>query len=189
MIVIGGSLGGCEAAQRVLSLLPTSFALPIALVLHRHKESGELLLPVMQQGSPLPVCEPEDKEPIRPGWVYLCPADYHLLIDGDVFSLSTDEPLNFARPSIDVLFDSAAEWKRRSAIAVVLTGSGSDGARGARRIQECGGTVLVQEPKSAAGWWMPAAAIAATAAPQVLSLEQIAQALVNLAGRRGSAGR
>jgi len=186
MIVIGGSLGGCDALRKILKRLPAGFGLPIAAVLHRHRESGDMLVPVVQRGCRLRVSEAEDKEPIKPGRVYLCPADYHLMIDRDYLTLSTDDPVSFARPSVDVLFESAAEWQRQQAIAVILTGSGSDGSRGARRIEEYGGTVLVQDPKDAEGPWMPAAAIAATRSPTVLTLAEIAKKLIAVAAHRGN---
>jgi two-component system chemotaxis response regulator CheB len=184
MIVVGGSLGGCEALREILLRLPADFSLPIAVALHRHRESEDLLAPVVQRGCLLPVREAEDKDPIRGGRVFLAPADYHLLIDRDGFALSTDDPVNFARPSIDVLFESAAEWKQRSAVAVVLTGSGSDGAFGAKRVEERGGAVLVQDPATAAGPWMPAAAIAAVPGARVLSLPEIAAALLEIGAAR-----
>ena len=178
MIVIGGSLGGCEALREVLSRLPAEFPLAIAAVLHRHRDADNLLVPVLQRGSPLPVGDAEDKEPICGGRVYLAPADYHLLIERDAFALSTDEPVNFARPAVDALFESAAEWGGPAVLAVVLSGSGTDGARGAARVEAAGGTVLVQDPGSAPGPWMPAAAVAATGRSRVLGLAAISAALV-----------
>ena len=184
MIVIGGSLGGCDALHEILVRLPASFPLPIAVVLHRHRESEGMLVPILQRGCALPISEAEDKDPIQPGRVYLCPSDYHLLIDHDRVTLSTDDLVNFARPAIDVLFESAAEWYRESAIAVVLTGSGADGAKGARCIEDRGGKVVVQDPNTAEGPWMPAAAIAATESPIVLSLPEIAASLIAFTKRR-----
>jgi two-component system chemotaxis response regulator CheB len=181
MIVVGGSLGGFAALREILIRLPASFGLPLVVALHRHRESGELLVPALQRDCRLPVREAEDKEPIRPGNVYVAPADYHLLIDRDSLALSTDELVNFARPSIDVLFESAAESKNREVVAVVLTGSGSDGARGARRVEDMGGLVIVQDPTTAEGSWMPAAAIGATRRPQVFVLADIADGLVKIA--------
>ncbi len=186
MIVVGGSLGGNGALRRILHRLPRSFPLPMAVVLHRHRDSEDLLVAVMQRGSDLPIAEADDKEPIDGGRVYLAPADYHLLIDRDTFALSTDELVNFARPSVDVLFDSAAEWKQRNVVAVVLSGSGSDGARGARRVEELGGLVIVQDPRSAEGPWMPSAAIAATQRARILEPEGIAEALLAIAAARTS---
>jgi two-component system chemotaxis response regulator CheB len=183
MIVIGGSLGGCAALREVLGRLPADFPLPIAVVLHRHRESEDLLVAVVQRGCALPVGEAEDKEPIRGGRVILAPADYHLLIDEGAFALSTDDLVNHARPSVDALFESAAEWQRQGVMAVVLTGSGSDGARGARRVEERGGTVLVQDPKTAEGLWMPTAALAAAPNARALSLAGIADAMIAFAAR------
>jgi two-component system chemotaxis response regulator CheB len=180
MIVVGGSLGGSAALREILRRLPADFPLPIAVVLHRHRDSEALLVAMLQRGCPLPVCEADDKEPIEGGRVYLAPADYHLLIEQDSFCLSTDDLVNFARPSVDALFESAAEWRHRGVVAVVLSGSGSDGARGARRVEERGGTVLVQDPAAAEGLWMPSAAIAATRQARVLNLQGIAEELVRI---------
>ncbi len=180
MIVIGASLGGCDALREILVRLPASFPQPIAAVLHRHRDSDGMIAPVLQRGCALPVAEVVDKDPIVPGRVYLAPSDYHLLIEGDCFTLSTDELVNFARPAVDVLFESTAEWRRNTATAIVLTGSGSDGAKGACAIENNGGKLFVQDPANAEGPWMPAAAIAATRTPTVLSLPAIAEALLAL---------
>jgi two-component system chemotaxis response regulator CheB len=188
MIVFGGSLGGNAALHEILRRLPPDYPLPIAVVLHRHKESEALLAAVLQRGCALPIGEADDKEPIDAGRVYLAPADYHLLIDRDCFALSTDDLVNFARPSVDVLFASAAEWRQRGVVAVILSGSGSDGASGARRVEECGGNVLVQDPKTAEAPWMPNAAIAATRNPRVLDLAGIADALLKVAAPRPAQG-
>jgi two-component system, chemotaxis family, protein-glutamate methylesterase/glutaminase len=184
MIVIGGSLGGSFAVGRILAGLPPDFAEPIAVVLHRHKESEGIIVPILQRECRLTVSEAEDKEPILPGHVYLCPADYHLMVDDGCFCLSTDDLVSFARPSIDVLFESAAEWHGPSATAIVLSGSGADGSAGARRITERGGRVLVQDPRTAEGRWMPEAAIAASPHCRVLSLELIAPELLRTSGSR-----
>ena len=109
MIVMGASLGGLKAVQTLLSGLPPSFPLPIVLALHRHKEGDDLLRHSLQRHTALRVIEVMDKEPIQPAHVYLGPPDYHLLVEQDCFSLSADEPVQFARPSIDVLFESAAD--------------------------------------------------------------------------------
>jgi two-component system, chemotaxis family, protein-glutamate methylesterase/glutaminase len=181
MIVIGGSLGGAEALNKILRRLPVDFAWPIVVVLHRHRDSEGMLVPMVQRGCALPVVEPEDKDPIEAGRVYLCPPDYHLMLDEDCFMLSTDDPINFARPSIDALFESAAEWRCKRVVAVVLSGAGSDGSAGARRVKERGGIVVVQDPATAEGTWMPAAALAATQTRHVLTLEQIAATLIRMA--------
>ncbi len=185
MIVVGGSWGGSNALGEILTRMPKGFALPIAVVLHRHRESEGLLQPVLQRVSPLPVIEPEDKTAVEPGHVYVCPGDYHLTLHGDYFSLEADEFVNFARPSIDVLFESAAEWCRERTIAVVLSGGGSDGAAGAARVQAAGGRVIVQDPGSAVMASMPAAAIARTGTRDVYDVQTIADLLVRLAEERG----
>ncbi len=180
MIVIGGSLGGCDALKEILRRLPAAFPHAIAVALHRHKDSGGMLMPMLQRGCALPVAEVDDKDEIRPGRVHVCPADYHLMIEGGSFALSTDDLVNFARPSIDVLFESAAEWQGARAVGVILTGAGSDGSRGAQRIGAAGGLVLVQDPAGAEGPWMPGATIASTPGAHVLSLSAIAEKLLQL---------
>ena len=184
MIAIGGSLGGVDALREILQRLPPDFPLPIGVVLHRHRDADGLLLRFIQKDSVLPVCEVEDKQTMEAGRVYLCPADYHLMVEGDGFSLSTDDLVNFARPSIDAFFDSVAEWRGRNAIAVVLSGGGSDGAAGAARIQAKGGVVIAQDPATAEGLWMPSAAIEATKTRHVLPPAKIASELTRLARMR-----
>lgn len=180
MIAIGGSLGSSEALHKVLAQLPANFPDPILVVLHRHRESDATLLRMISKGVILPVTEAEDKEPLAPGKVYLCPPDYHLLVDRGCVALSTDPLVNHARPALDVLFESVAEWYGPRAVAVVLTGSGSDGAAGARRVAAAGGTVIVQEPATAEAPWMPAAALAAAPSAHVRPLLRIAEELVRL---------
>ena len=182
MIVVGGSLGGFSAVQSILSLLPPQFQTPMAVVLHRNREPGSLLQEGLQRRCALPVVEVEDKEPIAPGRIYLGPPDYHLLVERTHFALSADEPVNYARPSIDVLFESAADAFGAAVIGVVLTGASHDGARGAARIQNRGGVVIVQDPARAERPEMPAAALAATRACQVQALDQIASTLLRLGG-------
>ena len=182
MIVVGASLGGMKALRLILQALPADFPETIAVVLHRHRESDDLLVNLLQHGSRLPVTEVVDKEGICPGRVYLAPPDYHLLVEPAGFSLSTDDPVQFARPSIDVLFESAADTYGRGLIAVVLTGANNDGALGAARIQEKGGLVVVQDPATADGPAMPLAAIAATGTRRIFPPEQIAAFLVEQAG-------
>lgn len=184
IIVVGGSLGGTDALRQILGRLPADFPVPIAVVLHRHRDSADILAPVLQRGAALQILEAEDKMPLAPGNVYLAPPDYQLLFDDGVLTLSTDDLVNFARPAIDVLFESAAEWKGREVVAIVLSGASSDGAAGAKSVHEHGGLVLVQEPSSAEGVWMPNAAIAAVPSAQVLALEEIAGKLIDLAAGR-----
>lgn len=182
MIVIGASLGGSKALQTVLRGLPDTFPLPVAIVLHRHKDTEDLLSPFLQQASALRVDEAMDKEPIQPGRVYVAPADYHLLAEPKgYFSLSTDEPVHCARPSIDVLFESAADAFGPRVIGVVLTGSSSDGARGAAQIVSHGGRIVVQDPATAESPVMPLAVLKSTGTPHVRQLDQMANLLIELA--------
>jgi two-component system chemotaxis response regulator CheB len=180
MIVIGASLGGMKALQKILRQLPAIFSRPIAVVLHRHRESDDLLVHLLQQASALPVTEAVDKEPILGGRVYIAPADYHLLVDELHFSLSTDDPVQFARPSIDVLFESAADAFGAKAIGIVLTGANQDGASGAARIRAKGGLVIVQDPATAENATMPQSALDATGTPHVASPEKIGELLSRL---------
>jgi len=178
MIVIGASLGGLRALRVLLSGLPKNFSSPMAVVLHRAKDTPDLLASVLQPYTSLRVVEAMDKDPIEPGCIYLAPPDYHLLVDRDCFSLSVDAPVNYARPSIDVLFQSAADILRKKAVAVLLTGSSCDGAAGAAAIAACGGTVAVQDPRSAENPIMPASALERISTAKILPLGDIASFLV-----------
>ncbi|MBF1988009.1 chemotaxis protein CheB [Fischerella thermalis] len=187
IIVIGTSLGGLEALQVILLGLPKTFPVPIAVVQHRHKDSDDTLRVLLQSYTNLVVKEAEDKEEILPGWVYLAPADYHLLIESKdktvsqpYFSLSTDVPVTYARPSIDVLFETAADAYNQKVIGVLLTGANQDGVQGLAKIKARGGMSIVEEPESAFCSIMPAAAIAFGVADQVLPLVDIASFLVKI---------
>ncbi len=182
LVVMGVSRGGAQALKRLLGGLPADFPLPIAVVQHRHASSGETLLAGLRSGLQLALCEPDDKEPMSAGTVYLAPADYHLLVEPGWFALSIDAPVRHARPSADVLFESAADAFGAGVLAVVLTGANDDGARGALRVRQAGGRVLVQDPASATTPDMPRAAIAAGAAHEVLALEEMAGRLLELCG-------
>lgn len=182
MIVVGGSFGGFKALQTILSQLPSEFPTPVAVVLHRSRDPGPMLQDGLQRHCALRVVEVDDKEPIAPGYVYLGPPDYHLLVERTHFGLSADEPVNYARPSIDVLFESAADAFGAAVIGVVLTGASNDGACGAAHILNRGGWVIVQDPASAERPEMPAAALAAAPACEVQPLGQIASTLLRLSG-------
>jgi two-component system chemotaxis response regulator CheB len=177
--VIGCSLGGMQALEVIFTAMPRSFCVPIAVVQHRHRASNETLPSHFRRFSRLPVVDVEDKQWIRPGTVYLAPANYHLLVERGEFNLSVDEKVRFSRPSIDVLFQSAADAYGSGVIAVVLTGANDDGAQGARRVKQRGGVVIVQDPQTAEAPEMPRAAIAAGPVDQILPLDQIASYLVD----------
>jgi len=180
IIVIGTSRGGLKALQELLSALDDSFQVPIVIVQHRGKESETGLCEFLSSYSCLPVAEPDDKEPIMPGHIYLAPRDYHLLIERRSFALSIDPPITFARPSIDLLFECAAEEYGKGAIGVILTGRNRDGARGLAAISRRGGLTIVQDPSSAEFREMPEAALAQAEVDDVLSLKDIASRLMQL---------
>ena len=184
MIVIGASIGGAAAVREIFRRLPASFAVPMALVLHRHRDSDDALIDILQRSCLLPVREPFDKEPILPGHIYVAPPDYHLLVEPGHFSLSVDDPVQFARPSIDVLFESAADALGSDLIAVVLSGANRDGAKGAAEIRRQGGIVIVQDPSTADGPTMPAAAISEAGAHYICRLDEIAGLLLRLSADR-----
>jgi two-component system chemotaxis response regulator CheB len=177
IVVVGTSWGGLTALKELIQRLPNGFKLPLIIVQHRHRQSDHLLSSLLQDGTSLCVCEIEDKAPIEPGNVYIAPADYHLLIEAGYFSLSTDEPVRFSRPSIDVAFVSAADTYRERTVGVVLTGANDDGARGLRRISDRGGLAFVQLPQTAESPTMPAAALLSVPDARVNTIEQIAVAL------------
>jgi two-component system, chemotaxis family, protein-glutamate methylesterase/glutaminase len=166
--------------RELVSSLPAGFSLPTVLVQHRHRESDHLLSTLLQERTPLHVAEVEDKAPIERGTVFVAPADYHLLIDRGFFTLSTDPPVRYSRPSIDVTFYSAADTYGSAAIGVVLTGANSDGSRGLRRIFDRGGLALVQDPATAESPTMPSAAIRCVPEARTLSIAEIARTLGSL---------
>ncbi len=194
IIVVGASLGGVEALKLILPALPAEFALAVVIVQHRSTDYQELLVPDIQRHCLLPVREPDDKEPILPGHVYVAPADYHLLVEighpnSDIrnpkstlgrFALTTEARVNNARPSVDVLFQSAADAFSPDIVAVVLTGANADGAQGALAVQSRGGKVLVQDPATAEAGAMPTAALSAIRPDHVLTPEGIGEWLAGL---------
>ncbi len=180
IVVVGASTGGLKALQVLLSGLPAEFSLPMVIVQHRGKDLETGLCEFLARSSRLPVTEPEDKETIMPGRAYLAPRDYHLLIENRSFALSTDAPVSFARPSIDVLFESAADEYQNRAIGVILTGANHDGARGLAAIKAQGGLTLVEDPNTAACREMPDAAINLTNVHGILPLQHLAPRLQKL---------
>lgn len=180
LIVIGCSLGGMHALQTILSALPKEFCLPIVVAQHRHKRSNEGLPAFLRRATHMKVVDADDKQWIKPGHVYLAPADYHLLVEkGGELNLSVDDAVRFSRPSIDVLFESAADAYASAVVGVILTGANEDGARGAERIKKRGGQVIAQDPATAEAPAMPKAAIDAGVVDQILPLEDIAPFLVD----------
>jgi two-component system, chemotaxis family, protein-glutamate methylesterase/glutaminase len=184
VIVIGGSAGAIEALCTILPSLPADFSLPLVAVLHQHPQRLSVLTSVLAARCALRVKEAEDKEPLAPATLYLAPPDYHLLLERTRrCSLSMDAPVHFSRPSIDVLFESAADSIGSGLVGLLLTGANEDGARGLARIKANGGAVIVQSPASASVPTMPEAGLRLAAADQVLPLSEIGPFLAQLGSR------
>lgn len=180
-VVIGASSGGMKALLKIFSGLPRDFKMPIVVVQHIKATSENYSVEVFGNHCRLPVKEAEEKEKIAGGAIYLAPPDYHLLIEPDkTFSLSVDEKVNFARPSIDVLFESAAFAYKSSLVGILLTGANHDGAAGMLKIKNAGGLTISQDPETAECAVMPEAAIKLGAADLVLSLQEIPDLLKQL---------
>ena len=173
-VAIGASAGGVEVLSVLLSALPASCRASFFIVVHIPRERPSLLADVFGAKCALPVREAEDKEPVQPGTVYFAPPDYHLLLDrGPALALSSDEPVHFSRPSIDVLFDSAADVYGERLLGLILTGANQDGAEGLAAIGRAGGRTVVQEPGGAAVPFLPEAALQEGPVEFVLSLAQL----------------
>ena len=188
VVGIGTSWGGLAAMSKLLGELPADFSLPVVVVQHRNKDSDRLLTELLQDATDLKVSEVEDKEPLMPGTVHIAPANYHVLIDAGYLSLTLEEPVRFSRPSIDVMFSSAADTYGSGAIGVVLTGANEDGARGLSHIVKRGGRALVQDPRTAEIPIMPDAALKAVPSAEVLTLEALAPRLIELSRERAKVG-
>jgi two-component system, chemotaxis family, protein-glutamate methylesterase/glutaminase len=178
VVVVGASAGGLRALETVLGGLPIGFPIPVVAVQHRARESSDTYADLLGRATPLPVREIEDDDVLRAPGVYLAPPDYHVLIEPGRIVLSVDEPVSYSRPSIDILFESAADVYGARVLAVLLTGANSDGARGLARVKQAGGYAIVQDPHTAESPEMPAAGIAAAPVDQVLPLEDIAREIV-----------
>lgn len=180
-VAIGASAGGVQALLTLLPALPADFPWPIFIVLHVPADRGNVLAPLFEAKCRLEVKEAEDKETARPGVVYFAPSDYHLLVEsnGDL-ALSSDEAVNYSRPSIDVLFESAADAYGAGLTGVILTGANEDGAAGLSAVAAAGGIALVEEPAAAYAKAMPQAARNACDAALALPLERIAEHLKGL---------
>ncbi len=182
-VVIGVSSGGMDALSVLLPLLPEEFALPVIIVQHQHPHSDDFMVRHFHAICQVPVKQLEEKEHIEPGVVYIAPPNYHLLIEEDrTFSLAVFERVNYARPSIDVLFETAADVYKDKLIGIILTGANNDGSQGLKKVKEKGGLVIVQDPTTAEADLMPKAAIEATAVDYVGSLQEIGMLLNTIKG-------
>jgi two-component system chemotaxis response regulator CheB len=187
LAVIGASAGAVEALGVVLAPLPVGFELPIVIVVHVPSNAPNLLPELFARKSELTMLEAEDKQPLLPGNVYFAPPDYHVLVESTrTLSLNADEAVNFSRPSIDVLFESAALSCGTRVIGVLLTGASKDGARGLKAIRDAGGFTVVQDPSTASVPAMPEAALELFRPDRVLDLPAIAQLLCDVGARKPS---
>jgi two-component system chemotaxis response regulator CheB len=174
-VVVGGSAGGVEALCALLPAVPAGLRVPILIVLHLPRDRPSLLAQVFAARCRRPVREALDKDPIEPGVVYVAPPDYHMLVDvGPQIALSADEPVNFSRPSIDVLFESAADFYGERLLGMILTGANEDGAEGLAAVHGAGGVTVVQRPEDAQAPYMLVSALKRTPADFVFSLADIA---------------
>jgi two-component system chemotaxis response regulator CheB len=185
-IVIGTSAGGVDALSMVLPALPTTARASVFVVIHLPRERSSMLVEVFTPRCALPVREAQDKENALPGTIYFAPPDYHLLLNrGPQMALSVDEPVHYSRPSIDVLFESAADVYGEKLLGVILTGANADGAQGLNAVHRAGGVTVVQRPEDAHSPLMALSALKRTTVDFVLSLDQIAGLLATLDGGNG----
>lgn len=181
LVVMGASRGGVAALCILLAALPKDFPAALVIILHRNKEESGDLIPMLDRICALPHRFPLDKERIVPGQVYIAPPNYHLLVEDDHFAFSLDAPENYARPAIDVLFESAAEACGVGVTGIVLTGMGHDGACGLAAIHRHGGRALVQSPSEATAPEMPLAALVAVPNARQLTLKELSTWLARMA--------
>ena len=180
-IAIGVSSGGLNALKIILFSLPAGFAIPIIIVQHVSARSEGYWIELLNEKSNILIKEADEKEKIENGIAYVAAPNYHLMIEKDkTFSLTIEERVNYARPSIDVLFESAAICYKNKLIGIILTGANSDGSKGIKQIQEYGGLTIVQDPEKAESSLMPESAISAIKPDHILPLEEIASLLINL---------
>ncbi|MBN2245934.1 MAG: chemotaxis protein CheB [Candidatus Aminicenantes bacterium] len=180
-VVIGTSAGGMKALQTIFKSLPGDFSLSIIVVQHVHPDSDDYMINILNQESALEIKQADEKEPIRPGTVYFAPPNYHLLVETDkTLSLTVNERVCYARPSIDVLFETASDAYANKLIGIILTGGNFDGSRGLKKIKESGGLTIVQDPMTAEAASMPQEAIASTKVDHILPLNEIGPFLVEI---------
>jgi two-component system, chemotaxis family, protein-glutamate methylesterase/glutaminase len=182
LIIIGGSSGSLEALLKMLPSIDKKFSIPIVIILHRSSSTDNGLTELLLTKTVLHIKEADEKDRLRPGWIYLAPADYHLLLEEDgTLSLDASEKINYSRPSIDVSFISAAEVYKEGLTAVLLSGANSDGANGMKTVKQFGGRTVVQDPLEAVVSYMPEQALLLSPADEVLTVVNIAKLLNEIA--------
>jgi two-component system chemotaxis response regulator CheB len=180
LIVVGGSSGSLITVLEILGNLKSSIDTSFVIVLHQLREKSALLRHILSSRTKIDTIEPVDKEPILKNKIYVAPPDYHLMIEENkIFSYSAEEPVNFSRPSIDVLFETAANVFKERTIGILLSGANSDGSVGLKKIKNIGGLTIVQDPKTAEYRYMPDAAINSMKVDHILSVEEIKHFLTN----------
>lgn len=180
-VVIGGSAGSFQGIVKILSQLPKGFPLPIIMCLHRLKHVRNGFVEALSIKSVVQVTEPNDKETIRKGSVYLAPSNYHLSVElGNYFALSTEEMVNNSRPAIDITLSSCAYVYKEKLVGILLSGANKDGALGMKHIHERGGVTIVQEPTECMIDTMPKAALGVTKIDYTLKIDQIVEFLKEL---------
>ena len=180
-VVIGGSAGALQTLSTILRDLPASYGLPIFITVHVPPDRSSVLAELLQSKCQIRVREAQDKEPISAGTAYIAPPDYHLLVEkGGTLALSSDEPVFYSRPAIDVLFESAADAYGSAVVGVVLSGASSDGAKGLKSIERAGGVAMVEDPGSAYASTMPKAALDICDEAEICTPDQLAAYLKSL---------
>ncbi len=180
-VVIGVSTGGVSALKLLLGALPTDFPVPVMIVTHITPEADDSLAVLLDSICAIRVKEADELELLVPGTVYIAPANYHLLVERNLnLALSTDPPVNFARPSVDVLFESAAQVFGPALIGIILTGAGFDGGKGLAVVKDHGGLVIVQDPVDAEMDSMPKCALQLLKADYVIQLNELPAILISL---------
>ena len=180
-VIIGGSAGSFQVVTRIVASLPANYPLPVILCLHRLKHVRSGFVEALSIKSQMPIVEPNDKEPIKTGKIYLAPANYHLYVElGNRFALSTEEAVNHSRPSIDLSFFSAAYNYKKKLVGVILSGANKDGALGLKSVKDSGGLTIVQDPAECQVPTMTQASMNATNVDHVFSTKRIIDFLLNL---------
>ena len=186
-IVIGASAGGFEVFTQILPQFDKHFSIPVIVVQHLHPDHTGSMATLLNERAQITIKEADEKEPLNPGHIYFAPANYHLLIEKDkTFSLSIDAKVNYSRPSIDVLFESAVNAFRSRLVGLLLSGANSDGAAGLRKIKNAGGITIVQNPETAYAAAMPGSAMALFNVDYVLNPDQIVSTIMRICERKTS---
>ena len=180
-VVIGGSAGSFQVITKILSSLPKNFPLPVLLSLHRLKHVRSGFVEALSIKSKIPIVEPYDKDTIKPGYGYLAPSNYHMYIElNKRIALSTEEPVNHSRPSIDLTFETAAQAYRDKIIGIILSGANRDGAFGLKKLKQLGGLAIVQDPNECQVKTMTEASLKLTSVDHIFTTSQIINFLLNI---------